>query len=146
MPNRQYEQGTRFERKVRDDLHSRGFTVLRSAGSKGESKVDLVAVKPGIGFHPPMNEIEIIGENETKCSCHNEHLWIQCKRTGTIPPEEWNTLFMWAGYAGTTPILAENPSNGRGIIYWELTDVNKPYTRVKPKSLYVFRDERTIAP
>lgn len=137
MTGTHYDQGRRFEWKVRDDLASRGFTVLRMAGSKGEAKVDLVAVRPGRHPHPGSDIIQ-------HCSCHSEHLWIQCKRTGNLPPAEWNQLRYWAAFANTTPILAENGKNGRGVTYYELTGTNVPYSRVKPMELYVVRDYDTM--
>lgn len=45
MPNANYLRGRRFEWRVRDQLRKMGWTVLRTAGSKGP--VDLVAVKAG---------------------------------------------------------------------------------------------------
>jgi hypothetical protein len=88
-----YAAGTRFERKVRTDLRDNGYTVIRAAGSKGDSKVDLVALKPG------------------------QVLFIQCKADGTMPPAEWDRLFDVAGWVSAYPILASNGLRGRGIRY-----------------------------
>lgn len=35
MPNRQYQKGVRFERKVKEFMEGIGYTVLRAAGSHG---------------------------------------------------------------------------------------------------------------
>lgn len=82
-----YAQGRQFEYKVRDYLVEHGFFVIRSAGSKGV--VDLVAFK-------------------TK-----EILFIQAKRTGILPPHEWNSLYWLATDLGAVPLMAQEPS-GRG--------------------------------
>lgn len=53
MPNKNYISGRNFEYKVRDYLISKGYLVVRSAGSKGVA--DLVAFKkvyPGIYYRP----------------------------------------------------------------------------------------------
>jgi hypothetical protein len=91
-----YAAGTRFERKVRTDLRNNGYTVIRAAGSKGDSKVDLVALKPG------------------------QALFIQCKADGTMPPAEWDRLFDVAGWVSAYPILASNGLRGRGVRYYRL--------------------------
>ena len=43
MPNKNYISGRNFEYKVRDYLTSKGYLVIRSAGSKGVA--DLVAIR-----------------------------------------------------------------------------------------------------
>jgi Holliday junction resolvase len=91
-----YAVGTRFELKVRQDLESNGYAVIRAAGSKGATKVDLAAVKPG------------------------QLLLIQCKRTGVLPPAEWDRLVEVAGWVNALPIMAANAPNGRGVVYTRL--------------------------
>lgn len=91
-----YAAGTRFERKVRTDLRDNGYTVIRAAGSKGDSKVDLVALKPG------------------------QALFIQCKADGVLPLAEWDRLFQVAAWVDAVPILAGNGPRGRGVIYTRL--------------------------
>jgi hypothetical protein len=88
-----YAQGTRFEHKVRDDLAANGYEVVRAAGSKGSSKIDLLAIKPG------------------------QMLFIQCKRTGVIGPDEWNRVHEVAGWVSALPVLAANGPLGRGVTY-----------------------------
>jgi Archaeal holliday junction resolvase (hjc) len=132
MPNRQYEQGTRFEHKVIADLESRGFVTVRAAGSKGAGKVDVIAVRAGEltgvqrwslknGWGPAM-----VGSH---------HLWIQCKRTGVIPPAEWNRLYEVAHWALAVPVLAENGPAGRGVTYRRLDAQKVPGSRVRPYSV-----------
>jgi len=70
MPNASYQKGTRFELKVKKWLEARGFTVCRSAGSKG--LVDLIATNHTKCWHiqckmnrpgNPVNLICEIGKN-----------------------------------------------------------------------------------
>jgi hypothetical protein len=101
-----YATGTRFEHKTRDDLISDGYEVIRAAGSKGATKVDLVAVKPG------------------------SLIFIQCKATGTLPPAEWDRLVEVAGWVGA--VLAANGPRGRGIVYTRLLGPKRPRARTQP--------------
>ena len=103
-----YATGTRFEHKTRDDLISNGYEVIRAAGSKGSTKVDLVAVKPG------------------------SLIFIQCKATGTLPPAEWDRLVEVAGWVGAVPVLAANGPRGRGIVYTRLLGPKRPRARTQP--------------
>ncbi|MEV6180145.1 restriction endonuclease [Streptomyces sp. NPDC052015] len=89
-----YARGRDLEHRVRAHLRGQGYEVLRTAGSK--SKVDLVAIKPG------------------------QVLFVQCKRTGALPPAEWNALWDLAQRAGAIPVLAEQ-LKPRGRKYWRLT-------------------------
>jgi Holliday junction resolvase len=91
-----YAQGTRFEHKVRDDLAENGYSVIRAAGSKGDAKIDLIALKPG------------------------QLLLVQCKRTGSIGPDEWDRVFEVACWVGAVPLLAANGPLGRGVTYLQL--------------------------
>ena len=45
MPNANYVRGTRFERQVMQEWTDKGYTVLRTAGSRGFA--DLVAIRGG---------------------------------------------------------------------------------------------------
>jgi Holliday junction resolvase len=114
MPNRQYEKGTRFEGKVRDDLEDLGYSVIRAAGSKGDSKIDLIALHS----NEPM-------------------LFIQCKADGKISKKEWDRVFTVSSwYAGTVPLLAYNGVNGRGVRYTRIEGLRVPYARVQPSRAY----------
>ncbi|MCZ7434780.1 restriction endonuclease [Micromonospora sp. WMMC241] len=103
-----YQAGTRFEHKIRDDLRDNGYEVMRAAGSKGASKVDLVALKPG------------------------QLLFIQAKRSGTLPPAEWDRVFEVAGWVGAVPLLAANGPRGRGVVYTRLLGRKVPRARTQP--------------
>lgn len=105
-----YAKGTRFEYKIRDDLSSRGYLVVRAAGSKGKAKIDLVAFRLGA----PM-------------------MLIQAKTGGAISKLEWDRVFMVAGwYPGVSvAVLAVNGPKGRGVTYTRITGLRVPYARVQ---------------
>lgn len=107
MGAEEYKAGRRFEYKVRDDLTANGYEVLRAAGSKGGSKVDLVAFKLG------------------------ELLLVQCKRNGALPPSEWDRLVEVAGWVQGKPILAM--ALPRGVVaYRRLLGPKRPRARIQP--------------
>lgn len=89
-----YARGRDLEYRVRTHLQDEGYLVIRAAGSKTAS--DLVAIKPG------------------------QILFVQCKRSGALPPAEWNALYDLASMVvGGVPVLAEQLARGRR--YWRLT-------------------------
>ena len=93
-----YNDGRRFEWKVRDDLTAQGYDVIRSAGSK--SKVDLLAFKPG------------------------QVLLVQVKRKpGALAPAERMELLRLAALLPTValPVQAYQPAPRRPIAYAVLT-------------------------
>ena len=108
-----YGTGRRFEWKTRDDLAANGYEVLRAAGSKGSSKVDLVAMKPG------------------------QLLFVQCKATGTLPPDEWDRLVEVSGWVGAVPVLAANGPRGRGITYTRLLGAKRRGCRTQPCEVFL---------
>lgn len=83
-----YAHGAVFERTVRHALEEDGYSVLRSAGSKGDSKVDLVAFKPG------------------------QILFVQCKLNGLCPPSERSRVREVSGWVGALPIVAYRVKEG----------------------------------
>jgi Holliday junction resolvase len=100
--------GRRFEWKVRDALRADGYTVIRSAGSKGA--VDLIAFKAGTRKALPFD----IGWTQM--------LFVQAKRTnGTIPPAEREALRDYAKKAHAIPIVAYQPKPRQPIAYRRLT-------------------------
>lgn len=103
-----YQTGTRFEHKVIADLADNGYVLIRAAGSKGSSKVDLVAMKPG------------------------QLLFIQCKRSGALPPDEWDRVVEVAGWVDAVPLLAANGPKGRGVTYTRLLGVKRRGCRIQP--------------
>jgi Holliday junction resolvase len=108
-----YAAGTRFEHRVRDDLRAHGYSVLRAAGSKGDSKIDLVAIKPG------------------------QVVFIQCKRSGALGPAEWNRIVEVAGWVGALPVLAASGALGRGIEYTHLLGPKVAHRRSQPVSRWL---------
>jgi len=87
--------GDRFERRVRGLLESRGWWVIRAAGSHGIA--DLVAIRAGIT------------------------LLVQAKISGRLSPAEWNGLVELGQKTGARPIMVERPSV-RSILWWELLE------------------------
>lgn len=87
------QQGRRIEHLVRHNMEAEGYIVMRSAGSKGA--VDLFAIKPG------------------------QALFVQVKRSGTLPPAQWNRLYDLAQMIDAIPVLAEKLP-GRPIRYYRL--------------------------
>jgi holliday junction resolvase Hjr len=108
-----YDTGRRFEWLVRDDLADNGYEVSRAAGSKGSSKVDLFAFKPG------------------------QMLFVQAKGNGTLGPAEWNRLVEVAAWVGAVPVLAAKAGRGLGIAYTRLTGQKIPHKRVQPCELFL---------
>lgn len=116
-----YAAGTRFEHKVRDHLIANGYEIMRAAGSKGSTKIDLIAIKPG------------------------ELLLIQCKRTGLIGPAEWNRVFEVAGWVGAVPLVAANGPRGRGVVFERLLAPKVLRSRVRPSQLWVADEIAAVA-
>ena len=71
MPNRNYQNGANFERKVKKELEEQGWWVARTAGS--HSIVDLICIKRG-----------------------NKPLMLQCKLNGVISAKDREELKRWA--------------------------------------------------
>lgn len=76
-----YQKGYLFERRVRRQLESEGYTVFRTAGSRAD--FDLVALKAG---EPP--------------------LLVQCKVNPKLSEREKERLCETAGRAGGVAVLA----------------------------------------
>lgn len=88
-----YRMGRSLEQRVKLKLMAAGWFVVRSAGSK--TAADLVAAKDGV-------------------------IWlVQCKRSGALPPAEWNALLDAAAQAGGVPVMVENP-HARTVNWWAL--------------------------
>ena len=109
----QYHAGRRFEWTVRDDLFANGYEVIRAAGSKGGSKVDLIALKPG------------------------QLLFVQAKQTGALPPSEWDRLVEVSTWVDAVPILAAKGGRGQGVRYTRLLGVKRPRSRTQPCEPFV---------
>jgi hypothetical protein len=100
-----YEDGVRFERQVIGDLTSEGYLTIRAAGSKGKTKIDVVAIKGG------------------------EMLIVQCKKDGIIPPAERVALLHTAALLNVNqpinhdlavPIIARHQHGHKKPIYERL--------------------------
>lgn len=116
-----YAKGTRFEHRIRDDLVANGYEVMRAAGSKGSTKVDLVALKPG------------------------QLLFIQCKSSGVLGPAEWNRVVQVSGWVDAVPILAANGPRGRGVIYTRLLGPKIPRARIQPCEPFLLDEIAEVA-
>lgn len=109
-----YAAGRRFEWQVRDDLADNGYIIVRAAGSKGDAKVDLIAIKPG------------------------QLLFVQCKSTaGALGPAEWDRLVEVSAMVGAVPVLAAKGGRGQGIQYTRLLGRKVPRARTQPVEPFV---------
>jgi Holliday junction resolvase len=108
-----YSRGRKFEWDIRDHLAENGYSVIRAAGSKGNAKVDLIALKPG------------------------QLLFIQAKTSARIDPDEWNRLVEVAGWVGALPIVASKAGRGLGIRYERLLGPKVPRARTQPVEPFV---------
>lgn len=78
----QYANGAALERQVADDLRTRGWWVVRAAGSHGAA--DLVAL-----------------------SRHADPLLVQVKASGAISRAEWGELWDAADHVGGFALVAD---------------------------------------
>ena len=105
MPNRNYETGRRFEYKVKKHLESKGYFVLRSAGSK--SPIDLIAVNKHDGYvmmvqckygnKPAKAEVTKLIEMQ------KEMVWVDIVIAHGKPRERIQLLFLDNGHIGDAP-------------------------------------------
>lgn len=103
-----YQDGTRLELRVQHMLEADGWTVTRSAGSKGAA--DLLAGRDG------------------------RMLAVQVKRTaGSLGTGEWNRLIDTACAYGATPVLVERTAPGRSLAWWHLTGMRTHGSRAMPR-------------
>ncbi len=115
MPNREYVKGRTFEYKIIADLKKLGYVSVRSAGSKGDHKIDIVALTPGMPI-----------------------MLIQAKVNGKISKVEWDALYMLSRtVANTVPVVASNGPNGRGVFYRCLLAPYESYARIQASQEYV---------
>ena len=127
-----YHKGRDLEYDVIHDLRARGFETMRAASSAGAMKIDVLAVRPGRGYH---------GAEQPECVCHSDVLAVQAKLRGSIGIEEWNTLIYWSGFLVATPIMAVRGSRGTKVVYTELLRVRQSRARLVDGDSrpYVFR-------
>lgn len=129
-----YAKGRGLEYDVIHDLRSKGFETMRAASSAGAMKIDVLAVRPGRGFHLSEGSAE-------ECVCHSDVLAIQAKFSQNIGSEEWNTLMHWSRIIVATPVMAKRGPRGTKVVYTELLKTRKFGERLKPEQWrpYVFR-------
>jgi hypothetical protein len=105
MPNRNYNRGKTFERRVAAIYHHMGWFAQCSAGSHG---VDVVAVSPALRlYHAWMDEISEtgIGTLPTGLFTHFSH-FTHCKTNGHISTAERCAAIEEAHLYGAIPMLA----------------------------------------
>ena len=85
-----YDLGRALEYRVKGLLERDGYYVIRAAASKGP--VDLAAMKP------------------------RQLLLVQCKRSGALPPSEWNELYDLAVRLGAVPLMARRGTRGTQLL------------------------------
>lgn len=105
MPNRAYEAGNRFEKRVADHLRGEGYVVWQTRGSK--SAADLIALKVG------------------------QVLLVQVKGgVTTLNHEQWNDLHRLAFVCGAVALVADR--DRRAIRYRRITAGHLERSRVWP--------------
>jgi len=86
MPNKNYQRGYRFERRVMSYLQNKGYYCMRPWASKG--LYDVLAIPPTDKNNPDF---------------HNYPLMIQCKSNGYVKPSERGELkrvrFLYQGFS-----------------------------------------------
>ena len=109
MPNRQYEAGDRFEKRVMNDLRRRGYVCFQTRGSK--TATDIIALNP------------------------TATLLVQAK-SGTTQPDhtQWNALMDLAFKAYAEPLVADR--DGRKIRYRLITGYHTFRSRHWPAEDY----------
>lgn len=112
----EYGKGRRFEYVTRDDLTDNGYAVARAAGSKGGTKGDLFAFKPG------------------------QLLIVQCKRTDrALSAEEWDRLVEVAGWIPcAVPVLAVPGPRGVAVAYMRLLGPKVPGKQMRSQPAVPF--------
>ena len=100
----QYGRGRRFEYRVRTDLERLGYTVFRSAGSKGPA--DLIALCKG-----------------------RVPLLVQCKIGGDPGRDEWNGLLRTAENCGAIAVVAVRV--GKNSLWRVILRERNKYERVE---------------
>ena len=116
MPNRQYEAGDRFEKRVKTDLEKRGYICWQTRGSK--SAVDIVAL---VNYDGPHLRVRVV--------------LVQVKAGQKQPTHsEWNKLLDVARSTHGAAVIADR--DGRGIRYRTVIDYHKSGSRDWPAEAY----------
>ena len=90
MANKAYNRGSAFERRIKRELESVGYYVIKSGGSKGA--VDLSATSP-----------------------RGTQLWLQCKKDGKLSKAEWEKLSELGAIHNTTTVHVCKPKRNEPI-------------------------------
>jgi Holliday junction resolvase len=99
-----YSKGADFERAVVKHLEKLDYVAFRCAGSKGNSKVDIIAFTPvGIPYYSVVEDAE---------QPYRPHL-IQSKTSGIISKFEKKRLKEAAEKYGCIPVLASKGEDGK---------------------------------
>ena len=109
-----YSRGADFERAVVKYLEKEGYLAFRCAGSKGNQKIDVIAIPP----HPfplPSNPKYVTDAT----------LLIQCKLSGAISNSEKKILYEAAINFHCIPILASKINKSLNFDRIEENDINK---------------------
>lgn len=85
-----YAKGAKFEREVKKALESKGYVVIRSAGSRGPA--DLIGMQ--------------------KIAGRTTALAVACRSDGRISNREWEKLEELGEKSGATPLLAKRGDYG----------------------------------
>lgn len=114
-----YSRGANFERAVVKHLEKRGYLAFRCAGSKGNSKVDVVAFAPKPEFYfSAKNFYPVYG-------CDGDNILIQCKLSGAIFKSEREILINAAERFDCIPILANKCNSSLNLDVIEKEDIKK---------------------
>ena len=100
-----YSRGANFERQVIKILILKGYAAIRAAGS--HSPADIWATKDGKLF------------------------FVQCKISGKLSPDEWNTFYDYATENNAIPIMASRPCRG-AVAFHHLTGRKDKGKRTQP--------------
>jgi hypothetical protein len=111
MPNRQYEAGDRWEKRVMNDLRRRGYICWQTRGSK--TAVDIVGLS----------------------TRHDDVLLVQAKSGEKITEHAaWNALVDVAVRTDSAPLVADR--DGRKIRYRLITGYHQYRSRDWPAEEY----------
>jgi Holliday junction resolvase len=112
--------GRAVEHAARHLLDDAGYWTQRSAASKGA--VDIIALK------------------------HGQILFVQCKRSGALPPAEWNALYGLAMELGAVPVLAQIRLAPRRVVLHRLTAPKDGSRRQQPMEEFVIDEPAAVTP
>jgi Holliday junction resolvase len=110
--------GRDVEHAARRALNDAGYWTMRAAASKGA--VDVIGLK------------------------HGQILFVQCKRSGSLPPAEWNALYGLAMELGAVPLLAQIKLAPRRVVMHRLTAPKRARQRVQPMEEFLLDEVAAV--